>query len=81
MSIAAQARVLALSSTPEEQRQERCEHEVIKVSLANLKTFPWIRERVAAGKLALHGTWFDIHTGVLRTLQPDGTFCAEGAAA
>lgn len=81
MSIAAQARVRVLTSTPKEQRQECCEHEVIKVSLANLRTFPWIRERVSTGKLALHGAWFDIHTGVLRMLQPDGTFWAEDAAA
>jgi carbonic anhydrase len=60
-----------------EERQRRCEFEVVKVSLANLMTFPWIAERVAAGKLALHGAWFDIRIGQLMTLRPDGSFQAE----
>jgi carbonic anhydrase len=74
MSIAWPARVRALQCVSPEERQQCCEYEVIKVSLANLMTFPWIAERVAAGKLQLHGAWFDIHTGVLLTLQPDGSF-------
>ena len=56
-----------------EDRQQCCELEVIKVSLANLMTFPWVAERVAAGKLQLHGAW-SIRNGVLMTLQPDGSF-------
>lgn len=39
-------------------------------------TFPWIAEGVEAGKLKLHGAWFDIRIGVLMTLQPDGSFAA-----
>ncbi len=42
--------------------------------LANLMTFPRIAERVSTGTLGLHGAWFDVHTGVLMILQPDGTF-------
>jgi carbonic anhydrase len=79
MSIAEPARVRALSSTErEEERQECCEHEVIKVSLANVGTYPWITERVAAGSLALHGAWFDIRTGLLTILHPDGSFAPPG---
>ena len=74
MSIAGRARERALRLTNPEERQRVCEHEVIKVSLANLVSFPWIAERVASGSLHLHGAWFDIHTGVLLTLKPDGTF-------
>jgi carbonic anhydrase len=48
-----------------DERQRFCEHEVIKISLANLMTFPWIAERVNARKLALHGAWFDIRIGEL----------------
>src|ERR671919_171865 len=33
----------------------------VQVSLANLRTFPWIVEREAAGKLALHGCHFSIN--------------------
>ena len=74
MSIAWPARVRALRCLSVEERQQCCEHEVIKVSLANLMTFPWVAERVAAGKLELHGAWFDIRNGVLMTQQPDGSF-------
>jgi carbonic anhydrase len=74
MSIASAARERALSCTSPEERQHYCEREVIKISLANLMTFPWIADRVAVGKLELHGAWFAIRTGVLMILQPDGSF-------
>ncbi|MEK7696946.1 MAG: carbonic anhydrase, partial [Pseudomonadota bacterium] len=35
------------------------------VSLRNLRTFPWIRERAECGELALHGWYFDIEQGQL----------------
>ena len=76
MSIAWPARVCAMRASSPEERQQCCEHEVIKVSLGNLMTFPWVAARVAAGKLELHGAWFDIATGVLMILQPDGSFAA-----
>ncbi|MGB8275997.1 MAG: carbonic anhydrase [Alphaproteobacteria bacterium] len=41
------------------------EHEVVKVSLENLLTFPWIKDRVARGVLSLHGWYFDIESGEL----------------
>ncbi|PLC51303.1 carbonic anhydrase [Pollutimonas subterranea] len=34
-------------------------------SLHNLLTYPWVKERYDAGKLSLHGWWFDIETGDL----------------
>jgi carbonic anhydrase len=46
-----------------------CETEVLRLSLANLTTFPWIANAVAAGRLALHGFQFDIHTGQLTALE------------
>lgn len=36
-------------------------------SLANLRSYTWIRERVERGDLTLHGWWFDIDTGDLWT--------------
>ena len=74
MSIARPACMRALADGPAEDRQQRCEYEVIKVSLANLMTFPWIAERVAGGQLTLHGAWFDIRIGTLMLRQPDGSF-------
>ena len=51
---------------------ERIEAEVVRLSLANLMTFPWIAEAVGAGRLALQGYWFDVHTGVLASVGPSG---------
>ena len=50
---------------------DHCETEVVRLSLANLATFPWIAEAVAAGRLALHGFRFAIRTGVLERLEGD----------
>ena len=53
-------------------RQLAGEHAVVRVSLENLATFPWIASRVAEGRLRLHGMHFDVRTGVLAILQPGG---------
>ena len=45
------------------------EREAVKVSLANLRTFPWIKEREDAGKLKLHGGHFAIAEGRLYVLD------------
>jgi len=45
------------------------EWEAVKVSLANLRTFPWIREREQAGELKLHGAHFAIDEGKLYVLD------------
>jgi carbonic anhydrase len=74
MSMAEPAREKALKCIGPEAQQLYCEHEVIKISLANLMTFPWVAERVAAGTLSLHGAWFDIRIGTLMQLQPSGVF-------
>ena len=45
------------------------EQEAVKVSLKNLRTFPWISEREKAGKLKLHGAHFSIAEGRLYVLD------------
>jgi carbonic anhydrase len=45
------------------------EREAVKVSLANLRTFPWIAEREEAGDLKLHGAHFSISEGRLYMLD------------
>jgi len=45
------------------------ELECVRVTLANLRTFPWIVEREKAGKLTLHGTHFAIAEGKLYLLD------------
>ena len=44
----------------------------IRQSLANLRSFPFIREREEAGLLALHGLHFDIGSGTLIALDEAG---------
>ena len=51
------------------------EREAVKVSLANLRTFPWIAEREASGELKLHGAHFSIAEGRLYVLdEAEGDF-------
>ena len=51
------------------------EREAVKVSLANLRTFPWIAEREKAGELKLHGAHFAIAEGRLYILdEAEGDF-------
>ena len=51
------------------------EYEAVKVSLANLRTFPWIAEREADGRLKLHGAHFSISEGRLYLLdEAEGSF-------
>ncbi|MBW7852231.1 MAG: carbonic anhydrase [Rhodospirillales bacterium] len=62
---------------PPEAMQRICEQQTVLVSLGNLMTFPWIRERVEDGRLALHGWYFDLETGDLFWLdQASGAFSA-----
>ena len=73
MAIAASARTRAQEAA-EADRQRICEHETVKISLANLMTFPWLRERAESGALALHGCWFDLGSGDLLRLDSAGVF-------
>jgi carbonic anhydrase len=41
------------------------EKEAVLVSLRNLMTFPFVRDRVTEGRLELHGVWKDIRDGGL----------------
>lgn len=50
------------------------EHETVRVSLANLLTFPFVAERVAAGRLRLQGAYFAIRDGVLHVMDAAGAF-------
>lgn len=43
----------------------------VKVSLANLRTFPCVRRKEAAGELRLRGAFFAISDGVLHVLDED----------
>lgn len=45
--------------------------EAIKTSLANLLSFPWINERVEAGRLRIHGWRFDLEDGNMYVYVPE----------
>jgi carbonic anhydrase len=47
------------------------EQEAIRTSLANLLTFPWIEQRVADGRLRVHGWSFDINEGQVHAYVPE----------
>jgi carbonic anhydrase len=51
--------------TPVHEHCKMVEHASVEHSLANLRTFPWIRSRIQSGELSIHGAWFDIALGEL----------------
>jgi len=53
-----------------EDPQLAMEYAGVRQSLKNLLTFPFVSEAVEAGTLQLHGAWFDIGSGELRTMDP-----------
>lgn len=59
-----QARERVLESNPVKP-QFALELEGIETSIENLMTFPFVREKVEAGTLELHGAWFAIKHGEL----------------
>ncbi len=54
--------------------QAALEQEGVKVSIANLMTFPFVKERVDAGTLTVHGAVFAIADGKLKVLGDAGGF-------
>ncbi len=65
----ARAAVRATHPTFDQDAYAEMELRAIKVSLANLRTFPWIAARMAAGTLSLHGCHFSIVDGQLHMLD------------
>ena len=54
--------------------EQATEEAVVRLSLQNLRSFPWIAEREAAGDLTLTGLHFGIADGVLRALTDKPRF-------
>ena len=55
---------------PDEEAARACEQAAIRISLQNLLSFQWVKERVHAGKLNLHGWYFDMEHGQLLRYNP-----------
>ncbi len=47
------------------ERQTALERVSIRNSISNLRAFPFVKAQETAGKVKLHGAWFDISTGEL----------------
>lgn len=60
-------RVLEL---PEGEQVRELERQAVLVSLENLMTFPFVRDRVEAGDLSLHGVLHDIGDGTILQYDP-----------
>lgn len=60
------AREFGTEGRPAEQAMEQA---AVGVSLANLRSFPYVREKEAAGALKLHGSYFSISDGKLLVLD------------
>lgn len=78
MDIAAPARAQVLRELPDMDPAKQCracEQAAVLVSLQNLLTFPWVAAQVEAGRLILHGWYFDMEKGELLGYLPQvGSF-------
>ncbi len=71
MGIVSEARDEVIGQAPADP-QRALELEAIKVSISNLRTFPFIAEREASGEIKLRGAYFAIAEGVLHVLDDAG---------
>jgi len=74
MSLLNPARATVLKSGPAgtpEQHQQELELQGIRVSLANLQTFPFVKEAMTQGRLKLRGAYFSIFVRTLLGMDPD----------
>ena len=62
----------ALEGEGESPNLSAVEAGVVRVSIRNLMTFPWVADAVASGRLTVEGFLFDIHTGVLSRVTAEG---------
>jgi len=75
MSLLNAARTEVLRDTarlPIETQQRALEHACVRHSIENLKSFPFIKERLANDGLRLRGAYFDIADRSLLALDPEG---------
>jgi len=72
VEIAADARdaVLNDQSIPRSNWQEAVEHGAVGKSIANLLSFPFVRDACESGELEINGAWFSIGRGELQWRNP-----------
>jgi carbonic anhydrase len=72
MDIASRARDAVDPALEGEARERAAEEALVGVTIENLMTFPWVRDRVEAGRLALTGMHFGVAKGCLRCRDERG---------
>ncbi|WP_374271594.1 carbonic anhydrase [Paenirhodobacter enshiensis] len=60
----------AVKDLPEDNQIEALEKQGVVTSLANLMTFPFVKDAIEAGTMTLHGLWHDIGAGSLEQFNP-----------
>ena len=74
INIAAKARERVLACDDGGDPQLALEQAAVGLSLENLRSYPWIAERLADGSMELHGGHFDVRHGILNLMDADGAF-------
>lgn len=64
---AAERTKMSLGHLPFDVQCQTCEREAINVSLANLLTFPWIKDAVGRKELQVHGWYYDLENATMET--------------
>ena len=62
--------VKQMGEFPFEDQCEACEKEILLVSIRNLLTYPWVKERAGKNQLGIYGWNYDIETGELFSYDP-----------
>lgn len=73
VELAAPAREAVNRELPDgdaDQRQRLGEYRTVQVSLDNIRTFPFVAERLETESLSLYGVWYSVYEGQLRLLDP-----------
>ncbi len=74
VSIMSETRDAVLKDMPdatEDEKLKALELRAINSSLTNLMTFPFVKEKVAEGKLSLHGGYFDVRSASMFISDPE----------
>ena len=61
-------------TVPPDQLERAAEEAIVRLSIRNLRTFPWIAEREAKGELHLSGLHFGIAEGALTAMTDKPRF-------
>lgn len=61
----------SVDSTERGPRENTCGKQALIGSLENLMTFPWIKEKVAAGTIQLHAWYFKLPHGIIDAFNPN----------